>query len=426
MGQVTETLLAAGQFRVDLKPDTPREILEDLSFYDHLVITTTRVDEDTLGAEDLLFPSSSTFPGPTVYPMQSTLLQVAAYTGVILELPRGESHAVGGHGVSWWLGDSDKAETLLENGVSFNADTLTTVLNNVLPPSLAPGEAEGRAAYSGSHQYQTPKTVLDYITGTVSGEWRVNPDFTVDAGSEAWLYSGESLLYPSSTTYPGSSTYAVGPTPQAMVVPKDFGYDVEWESVKAVSVGHDSDVHDRADRVLLFGEGQGETITLSIAESTDKPYFNRRGQTLTLSKVVSEGSTEGANADTRAAVNLAASSRTRRQISLSVSDYRIDGEAAVGNTIAIFDPDKGLYDLSNEQWYRGRPVWPLNIRVTQASWPVTSGMGVYRLTYDNQVTDLTDYVVFSAGDTTLTVGATPRRLGILDRQAEALQERLNA
>ena len=48
---------------------------------------------------------------------------------------------------------------------------------------------------------------------------------------------------------------------------------------------------------------------------------------------------EDANAATRAAVALASVSRTRRQISLSVDDYRIDGEASVGNTIAVFDPD---------------------------------------------------------------------------------------
>jgi hypothetical protein len=91
-----------------------------------------------------------------------------------------------------------------------------------------------------------------------------------------------------------------------------------------------------------------------------------------------------------------------------------------GDYVWVWDPIRGLHDLAGTPFtYAGQLVWPVAVRVMEMTWPIVEGMSVW---LDNthqggDVTDLTPFVEWEEGDTTLSVGSLPRRLGYLPRPA---------
>ncbi|MQB01589.1 MAG: hypothetical protein GEU78_15085 [Actinobacteria bacterium] len=229
---------------------------------------------------------------------------------------------------------------------------------------------------------------------------------------------GRGVLHPSPNLHPRKWAQT------AVAVRRDVGWDLDLEALQVSSLALDSDVEGWASDVLMLGRGEDSEPTIARARELNVPYRNIHGDPAHMTLMSQESATEELTADQRAVGLLNAAQPTRRQVSLSVDDYDVDGDAKAGNLIGVYDPEEGLFDLSNPQQWRGHTIYPLELRVTQSSWPVVDGMGVYFRDQRGRVVDLTDYVETADGAATLTVGAIPRSFVGLERQTEALRSTL--
>lgn len=98
------------------------------------------------------------------------------------------------------------------------------------------------------------------------------------------------------------------------------------------------------------------------------------------------------------------------------------GPPKVGEYILAYDREAGLYDLGKETRYRGDVVYPQKLRLVGHSWPIEKGMGVYYRDKNGQILDLSEWVVWERGDSTLEVGAYARSL--VSAPAEPLSPRI--
>src|SRR5690606_18597876 len=82
---VDEKLMAAGSWSVDLLPDTPPSVVDDLDWFGLVVITPAHIDAHAVTVSDLL--------------------GVALYTGVYMEHAE-RKHTLAGQGLASLLGSS--------------------------------------------------------------------------------------------------------------------------------------------------------------------------------------------------------------------------------------------------------------------------------------------------------------------------------
>lgn len=202
---VDDALMQSGRFSISLIPETPYSILRTLLYGDsgegaylgHIVITPTPI-ELTIG--------------------DAAILSASRYTGRIerVEAAVGEGAEVSGTGPLSWLGDEQGQGPVLELGVTVTdsgfADAVNAVLNGIVKidfdaagnelaqtpvtSPITPGSIteppHPAGILSNAFSAVTVRQALDYINGWFSGfvtaEYRVNPDFTIDAGPAYTLF----------------------------------------------------------------------------------------------------------------------------------------------------------------------------------------------------------------------------------------------
>ncbi|MQB01474.1 MAG: hypothetical protein GEU78_14475 [Actinobacteria bacterium] len=443
---VTEIVQGIGQWSINLKDGTPESIRERLDFLGHVHVTRSRLDADLLGRPNLLYPGRDTFPAAQEefwydvwrdddlwaldtlgdYPTSGPFAAAAAFTGVVVRIPRGDQRGLAGYGLAWWLGSGDRGPVVEQRTRFLNAGP-AELLRRLLPLTVRPGRTfDTEARFTGTvEQHQPVREAVDHVLSTVGCEWRPGTDGTLDAGPPAALY-GTGLLFTSPALFPSASLFPRKWAPTAVAVRRDVGWDLDLEALRVSSLALDSDVEDWASDVLLLGRGEESEPTIGRASRSDVPYRNIHGDHARRTLLAQESATEDLTAEQRAVMLLSETKPTRHAVTLSVDDYDIDGDAKVGNLIGVYDPEEGLFDLDNPQQWRGHTIYPIELRVTEASWSVTKGMGVYYRDPQGRIVDLTDHVETGAGSTRLTVGATSRSFVGLDRQTEALRQRLRS
>lgn len=364
---VTETKQATGSWSVRLREDTPRSVTDQLDYFGHIVIATARVNPAEYG-DTLLSPLNS------------------RYVGVFLRRPaEGDRLDLGGKGMAWWLGDSQKTSDLHETAVVLSGVSFVAAVTALLPPNgsvTAGAIAALPGLYTGTHQYVSPREAIDYITGIYQAEWRVNGNGTLDAGAVSDLYVT---------------------TPRAILQRKRAGDDLTYRAL-AGAMSTETDVEDYTTRVFLLAEGEGTSIATGEADGPATPYNDIHGNDVVLTRLVSESETTAANADQRATINLAAYDASRASIRLSSEDYDVKGDVVVGDTLYVHDPGSGLYDNGNEAYWEGEPIHPIALRCIEMTFPIREGWGVFFRRNDGSYIDLTSYVEFETGGTEIVVG----------------------
>jgi hypothetical protein len=383
---VSEILKALGSWDVKLAPNTPRDVLDALDYFGHVAIVPGRLDPAQYG---------------------DNLLAAARYVGVLRTRTIGDDGrtnapqddlSVGGVGMAFWLGDEDGKGDVYENAVEPASTSFATAINMLLPASGAVTAGtiySVSGQYTGRHQYESPRSAITYVCDTMSTtsvpvSWRVNGDGTLDAGPESDLF----------VTDPTCVIMAVG-----------AGEDMTLRALPG-SIDVTRDVEDYSTRVVLLAEGEGSSIATGSADiSPATSYKDIHGNTLKLTRLVSESDTATANAATRAELALSQFTSTRNALSLSTSDYDVHGTFTVGDHVWVYDPDSGLVDTSTEVTFRGLRINPIKLQVTETQWAITdrytvayrSGAGVW--------TDLTQYVEWETDSTSnVTVGDFSRQL----------------
>lgn len=376
---VKEVLNAIGSFDLNLKADTPKDIITAVAMFGHVAIVPGRID-------------------PRQY--EDALLDEARYVGVLREKSIGGSNvSIGGVGMAWHLGDEGTRGAVIELPATFTAATFPTVITGLLPASVTAGSlysVPGGYTYTGVHQWQTPREAIQYVCEYFSHtnalvSWRVNNDATLDAGPEADIFVTD---------------------PQCIIIRKGAGEDL---AIRALPGTFESklDTEDYTTRVVLLAEGEGASIYLGEAtkDPLQNPYKDLHGNALVITRVVSESDTTATNAGVRAQLALDSFEGTRAELTLNTKDYDVKGSFSVGDRVFVYDPDAELYDTDFEVNFRGQRLNPIVLKVTETDWPVTEDYTVAYRAADGTWYDLTDYVEFeSEGESRITVGDFSRQL----------------
>jgi hypothetical protein len=370
---VVDVVRALGSWSLNLADTVPQAIrdLLDEERLGHIVIDAGRDNPAILG---------------------DALLSSARYVGVLqgTDIAKG-SLVLSGVGMAFWL-DTDA----IESATTFTAATFSSVITSLLPStgSVTAGAIttpSGAGTYRGTHQYQTRRKAIDYVVDLYTCDWRVNGDATLDAGPTSALFAD---------------------TPTAAIIARTEGADMSLRALPG-SAKLARDVQDYTTRVVTVAEGNGRTVAVGTADVSPAsiPYKDINGVTVKLTKLVSESNTSLTNANARAQLQLAKFNTARDTITLSSATHDIRGDLEPGDNVWVYDPDANLVDEANEVMFRGERIYPVKLRIFQLNWPVQRGMGVYfRASSDASWTDLTDYVTWETGATTITVGTYDRSL----------------
>lgn len=368
---VNEVLMGLGSWKLTLTDETPKSVLDQLVFFGHVAFVPGRVNPLEYG---------------------DTLLTMARYVGVLTG--RDVDHlrkTIDGQGMAVWLGDADDKGDVFEAPVTITAQTFPNAIRALLAGGTAvvEGTLHGGIAgvYTGRHQWQSRRKAIDYVCTTMGAEWRVTGDGKLDAG-------------------PAASLFQANPTCVIVRRKADLhtdGHDLQWQGLRG-DMALARDVDDWTSRVVVLAEGEGESVATGSANNPVIPYLDLRGQPVKRVRLISESTTAPGNADTRAQIQLNQFLGTRNVMRLTTDDYDIRGAFQVGDWVWVFDPDAGLLDPSNEITFRGERINPIKLRMAGASWPVREGMTVAYRDINGTWLDLTTYVDFEGGQTTVDVG----------------------
>jgi len=377
---VAETLRGLGGWGLQIKPNIPDNLWKAIDYFGHIVVHT----------------------GPSVDPRISgdSLLKSSRYTGVLRSISETTGQkAIGGLGVAMWLGDpdskSDIIEDLLEVDGSFQ-DVIEEVMDGF--DAVTIGTIFNIAeTYAGSFQFQSRREIVDYICQTVGAAWRVNGDATLDAGLESDLFvTNPKMLVVRKRNSNKNTASADDMFLRALSGELETGRDVE----------------DFTTRLLLMAQGSGGQFASATADIDPglNPYKDLYGNPVKMTRIVQESETDPTNAPARAQLQLNRFSGTRDALTLNSNFYDIKGDAQIGDYVGVFDPAMGLLDYNNEKQFRSERINPINLKLTEASWPVTKKMSVFYRDYLGEWYDLTPHVIPESGDTILVVGGYNRSL----------------
>jgi hypothetical protein len=391
---VTEVKEALGTWSLNLRPETPREILDAItaSPFGHIAIVPGQVDP--VGAGD-------------------GLLSAARYVGVYRgRAAKNEGHTLNGAGMAFWLGDEDGKGAVLVSAVNSASASFATAVTSVIPTDrLTVGtlySIPGSGTWTDSAQYKSAREALSYITDSYSTDtypvsWRVNGNGTVDAGRDVDLWP--------STASPSALLVRTGGGRELAVTGLDGALEL------------DQDVEDYTTQVVLLAEGEG-TSTVTATASTASPYKNLKGNPVVITRLVSEYETSAGNASARAQLQLNRFTSPRKAVSLSTDDFDVRGTFGVGDTIMVYDPDTGFVDTNREVAWKGQPINPAALPVTELTWPIPAGWTVAFRTGLGVWIDLSRYYLAEQGSTTVVVGGISRSLANSGSQDVGLRPNL--
>lgn len=434
MSRVTEKLMAAGTFTIDLDPETPEHIkaLSNNAFM-QIIVTACHVDSEAISV--------------------ASLIGLARYAGIYRKRSDDRCQWEGA-GLAVMLGDEDgKGNTYAEDTTPtarplYDGANTSVIANNVFRATGANGITIGTITSSATPTKkikikagQSPREVLDSACDlfTTSGsnpkEWRINPDGSLDV-------SVRSTLFPTATTptclaAPAANAGVVSAEVDILPVTK-FEQADDWEDYTTELVV----TYDAPD--YAFGEAYvvGDTVvatdgtyyrcklahTSSGANlppngtywaakdpygtaTTATTYLDLAGDDVLFRQVDSSNATLDADtADDVADRRLGRVDDPDRRPGLWSDAFDVGAVCLPGDTIWVFNPDAAIYSLSNRVEGAGGMVFPLASRVRSIEWPIRAGMGVYTVVGGATVTDVTEWVVPDERDARVEVGSPRRKL----------------
>jgi hypothetical protein len=379
--------MAVGSWSLTLSPDTPRSIIDSLQYFQHIVIATGRQDPRVAG---------------------NSLFSAGRYTGVITgldfqSLKAGRGPVISGDGLATWLGTPKGVGPVIENTTTFTSAAYSTVVGTLRPAAVGAGTNYAMpvsATYTGAFVWKTPRDALTSFAQQVTqgplptqiAEWRVNGNCTLDFG-------------------PVASLYRTNPT--VAIVAKNEGVDMQVRALPGVAELIE-DVKDYTTRTVVLASGTGAATAVGAANIADvggsNPYTDFFGNAVQMTRMISASSVSSFNATASAQAALIPYTVPADQVKLTSSEYDIKGELQVGDYAWVYDPDAGLVDFSQQIVFRGQRINPTKQRIIELTWPIVEDMTVAYRDQSGTWHDLTDYVQWETGDTTVVVGGYNRNL----------------
>lgn len=368
---VTERLMKAGQFTVNLTDDAPRSAWAAVQEFDHIVITPTRLQPLTAFTDANILAAA----------------RAGGYTGLVVTKPT--NRTISGLGLADWLGDDEGGGDVLDTAVTNTSATLSTWVTSLLPSSITAGTITNTGTnLTYTYQFMSRREALSHACRSVGAEWRVNPDGTFDAAAPATLFVS---------------------TPEVVITRHPQGTEGALQGIEATRLEQSRDVAKYTTKVIVVGKtGDGALVATGSATGANvyKDLFNNN---VVKERLVNAPAEPAANVSAYAASVLALYGSVRRRITLSSSTYAVPIRTRPGDYLWVYDPEAYLADLANQITWRGELITPIKLRCHSYTWPIEAGMGVYvrRSGATPTYTDLTPFVEWENGrDTTWEIGAS--------------------
>ena len=392
---ITETFMDGGPWAVNLQPDTPRWVLDDLDVRNKLWAT-------------IVITPQHFVPGTV---SDANLLTLARYAGVYLGMGAGRT-SLHGEGLLWWLGDAgDGGDLHAGIDVRYENKYLVDVLNDLVfngPNGLT-------LNYTGSiaelfeidiEGGDTKREVLDTILGQCSSEvvYSLTPAGVLNVGTPSGLWTSRGT--PTVIFTPEGGHDALINGLQAEFVMAELNGDevrndvwVDWDD------GHNSGRQFFDAPWFDFAGQEAEVRFLMDWRPKRAKPPTEKWRKLAAWQVQSE-----TKANRLAARELNERTEVRQEIAVEVDAFDPWRYAmSPGNDVYLYDPDTKILDTANEVYYRGEAIRPDRGTVQQWTTPIRRGYGVY-LRYFTSIGgaatyyDLTNWVEFEDGPTSIKVG----------------------
>lgn len=379
--------MAAGDFKVKLRDDTPTSITQGVldmtaAQFGHILVTSVRLADAGVS--------------------HTNLKAVARYAGVLRGRDEWNYTGLYGAGLTTWISDEDGKDDKSDTDVAnyFGNLHFDVVFNGLIPVALTAGTVTDIVVANG-YQSLNPagvnrKKVMDDACAYFAGEYRVNANFTIDAGPAA-------SLWPTNTT-PTVALLSAGAS-------IDGGRDIGLTGMVA-SIDPDTNVEDVGTYVIVV-DSNGNAV--GRYGGTHASLKDPQGNALRLRRIVqsAEQQATASSGDIAALAQYNRFLNPRQEIRVQVSGLHDVGlDIQVGDAVWVYAPDGNVVDSANQIYFRGQTLFPVKARVQSMTTPIVDGMGVYFIgpTASPTVVDLTDYIEFETGATTLEIGAAARGL----------------
>lgn len=375
--EIIEPIQRPGVFRLTMTPETPREMLD-------------AIGNATFERSGQIYVFSGDVQVPTA--------KRALWAGVLADRSGDQGRDFGGFGLSGLLGTDEGVGPHVATNTVYSNDTITNHLTSILPLNgitLGTVNETGLTTVSGTWTIElTARAFIDELVTAAGGEWRVNPDGTLDVATAANLYPQTPSVFVTeepTTEVSGALRGVAGRL-------SDPGFNT------AVVTS----------RTYGYGEGVGDTILTSVANSAGQVGFALDGGVLVAERhldLPSSGQTE-LDALTQASVARFEDVAVRSRIE-TFSPY-IRRDFAPGENLYAYVP---RFDMAGNPLviFAGQPTYPLKLRGHQLDWTASEGMGVYLRVHDGTESwlRLTDYVQYGTGAASWVVGSTDGPAGVV-------------
>lgn len=358
---ISENIMAQGSFEIPLRRTVPYSLWRKLEPFGHIVIFPQWIDPNQTG--------------------DTAALDAARYAGPLLVIDtEGEGIKLKGAGMSWWLGDDQGNGPQVESA-QFSSNTLSDAIAAVLPDAVTVGTINnaGVSSVTGDFYWESCLEVIRAICLGVGAEFRVNPDGTIDAGLNSNVF--------------------IITNPEVVVVRRGFGSDSTYAGVPVENMRSWIDGHEYVTDVAVVSEKNDGTKELIDSVNRADTHFDIHGNAFTRTRVIGMRHSNPINMATYA-LSVLNSSVLEKNQEVTTEHYElVGGNFAVGDTFYAYDPP-AFVDETVQINFRGDVINPVKLRLTAASWPLRSGMGVwYRGAHEEGVTepewiDLTQYVAW--------------------------------
>lgn len=360
---ITERLMAQGSFDLQLRADAPRTLWWDMFPFGHIVITPQRLDIDLHS--------------------DAQMLAASRYTGVLLRKRiTNDAMTLEGAHCTWWLGDDENIGPQLSNA-DLSGSLATAIAGALANTDFTVGTIDsGLGTHSGTYDNVHALTAIRTICADLGCEFRINNNFSVDAGLPSSLYNTVPLI-----DLNAEGTESDDETIQVVLSRELTGSDGRYIGFPPEQMESLMDGSPYAARIILHQDGQVIDTEQQFVPTSDAfdegngPVGPKQGSIATHRELAIEGSFGGNPVIVSSYLTSLLNDHTvYEEIRVSTEWYEIDGNFALGDAAYAYDPpafDAGSLGDVYQIWYRGQAVPAVPIRFYEVTWAVRPGMGVY-------------------------------------------------
>lgn len=365
--------MACGSWEVNLDPASPRSIVENIPTWSTICVTPGRCDGLS----------------------RAEVLAQATYSGM-LRSRTDDLCTLRGPSIMAWLGDEDgkgPKPSIAIDGYTSGQDMISdlfTTLFGVFTNGIALGTYSSLPAtpvWAIATGTESSRTFLDRVCRFLGWKYRVRANGTFDICDDDSLFQT---------------------TPSVVVLADHLGEPIS-DVIRLVVSGKVRATASDDDYLTSIAILDGTYV--GTASVGSPPYNFDYTATINVASIEKTITTtdlgSNANADNQANNELLTNYATKNLIDVSISLDDPRQRIQPGDSIYVYDPLQGLSLPAGTQLdVMGQCIFPVTVDVSEMTWPITEGMGVYALLQGTTtVWDLSEYVLYGEGDTNLKVGA---------------------